>query len=124
MEIAVSEAAARGEGYALADAELVRAILYNGLGQYDAALHVFGPAGRRRPVERRDRRAAVHQPAHGRLPPTQGVLQARHHLAQPTPAGTARDRECRSGGVAVGSAQPASESVAAWWRRARPIMSL
>ena len=47
METAVDEAIARGEGYALADAELVRAILYNGLGRYEAALSVFGPDGER-----------------------------------------------------------------------------
>jgi DNA-binding CsgD family transcriptional regulator len=47
METAVGEAMARGEGYALADAELVRAILYNGLGRYEATLSVFGPDGER-----------------------------------------------------------------------------
>ena len=36
----------------------------------------------RRPLEPRDRRAAVHQPAHRRVPPAQGVHQARHQLAQ------------------------------------------
>jgi DNA-binding CsgD family transcriptional regulator len=45
VETAISEAAARGEGYALADAELVRAVLYNGLGKYEAAMSVFGPGG-------------------------------------------------------------------------------
>ena len=44
---AVKDAAARGEGYALADAELVRAILYNGLGRYEDAVLVFGPDGER-----------------------------------------------------------------------------
>ena len=47
METALEEAIARGEGYALADAELVRAILYNGLGRYEATLSVFGPDGER-----------------------------------------------------------------------------
>ena len=47
METAVDEAITRGEGYALADAELVRAILYNGLGRYEAAVSVFGPDGER-----------------------------------------------------------------------------
>jgi DNA-binding CsgD family transcriptional regulator len=47
METAVDEAVARGEGYALADAELVRAILYNGLGRYEVALSVFGADGER-----------------------------------------------------------------------------
>ena len=47
MDTAVGEAVARGEGYALADAELVRAILYNGLGRYGDALSSFGPDGER-----------------------------------------------------------------------------
>jgi DNA-binding CsgD family transcriptional regulator len=47
VDTAVSEAVARGEGFALADAELVRAILYNGLGRYEAAVLVFGPGGER-----------------------------------------------------------------------------
>jgi hypothetical protein len=36
-----------------------------------------------RPIERRDRRASVHQPAHRRLPPAKGLQQAGHHLTQP-----------------------------------------
>ena len=47
METAVEEAIARGEGYALADAELVRAILYNGLGRYSATMSLFGADGER-----------------------------------------------------------------------------
>jgi DNA-binding CsgD family transcriptional regulator len=47
VDTAVGEAVGRGEGYALADAELVRAILYNGLGRYEAAVSVFGPDGER-----------------------------------------------------------------------------
>ena len=47
MDSAVDEARVRGEGYALADAELVRAILYNGLGRYGATLSLFGPDGER-----------------------------------------------------------------------------
>ena len=35
----------------------------------------------RRLDQSRDRRAVVHQPAHGRLPPAQGVLKARDRLA-------------------------------------------
>ncbi|HEX3979479.1 MAG TPA: AAA family ATPase [Solirubrobacteraceae bacterium] len=46
-ETAVGEAIARGEGFAVADAELVRAMLYNGLGRYEATLSVFGPDGER-----------------------------------------------------------------------------
>src|SRR5439155_1057666 len=67
----------------------------------------------RRPLQYRDRRAAVHQPAHRRLPPPQGVQQARHHLAQPTRRGAARDRECGSGGVAV---RPPSLRLDGWPR--------
>jgi DNA-binding CsgD family transcriptional regulator/tetratricopeptide (TPR) repeat protein len=47
LETAVSEAVPRGEGYALADAELARAVLYNGLGRYESAVLVFGPGGER-----------------------------------------------------------------------------
>jgi hypothetical protein len=47
IETVADDAAARGEGYALADAELVRAILYNGLGRYKAAASVFGAGGER-----------------------------------------------------------------------------
>ena len=65
--------------------------------------HRPGGSGRatraRRPVKRRDRRAAVHQPAHRRLPPTQGVHQARHHLAQPTRPGSTRRRWRPADGV-------------------------
>ncbi len=47
VETTVSEAVKRGEGYVLADAELVQAILYNGLGRYEAAVSLFGPGGER-----------------------------------------------------------------------------
>ena len=49
----------------------------------------------RRPLEPRDRRAAVHQPADRRVPPAQGVHEARHQLAQRAPAG-APERSSRS----------------------------
>ena len=39
------------------------------------------PARPRRPLQPRDRRPAVHQPAHRRVPPAQGLRQARHQLA-------------------------------------------
>ena len=39
--------------------------------------------GRRGRRQRADRRPAVHQPGHRRLPPQQGIRQARHQLAQP-----------------------------------------
>ena len=38
--------------------------------------------GPRRPVEPGDRRAALHQPAHGPVPPAQGLRQARDQLAR------------------------------------------
>ena len=43
------------------------------------------PAGRRRAHEPGDRRRALHQPAHRRVAPAQGVHEARHHLAQGPP---------------------------------------
>ena len=46
-------------------------------------------AGPRWPVQPADRRPAVHQRAHGPVPPGQGVRQARHQLAQPARAGPA-----------------------------------
>ena len=49
----------------------------------------------RRPLEPRDRRAAVHQPAHCRVPPAQGVHEARDQLAQRAPA-RAPERSSRS----------------------------
>jgi tetratricopeptide (TPR) repeat protein len=49
--------------------------------------HRAGDADRaarpRRPLQPRDRRPPVHQPAHRRVPPAQGLHQARHQLAQP-----------------------------------------
>jgi DNA-binding CsgD family transcriptional regulator len=47
VETAISKAVARGEGFALADSELVRAVLYNGLGRYESAVSVFGPDAER-----------------------------------------------------------------------------
>ena len=47
----------------------------------------------RRALEPGDRHPAVHQPAHGRVPPAQGLHQARHQLAQP-----ARPRPARRPG--------------------------
>jgi DNA-binding CsgD family transcriptional regulator len=48
IESAASEAVARGEGFALAITEHVSAVLYNGLGRYDAALATVRRAGERR----------------------------------------------------------------------------
>ena len=50
-------------------------------------------AGPRRPVQPGDRRPAVHQRAHGPVPPEQGLRQARHQLPQP-----ARPRPARRPG--------------------------
>jgi DNA-binding CsgD family transcriptional regulator len=47
IEITAGEAVSRGEGFALAIAELVSAVLYNGLGRYDAALAACRGAGER-----------------------------------------------------------------------------
>ena len=47
-------------------------------------------AGPRRPVQSGDRRPAVHQRAHGPVPPGQGLHQARHQLPQPARPGPAR----------------------------------
>jgi DNA-binding CsgD family transcriptional regulator len=47
IESAVGEAAARGEGFTLAITEHVSAVLYNGLGRYDAALAAVRHAGER-----------------------------------------------------------------------------
>ena len=41
------------------------------------------PAGCRGPVQPRNRRPALHQPAHRRIPPRQGLHQARHQLPEP-----------------------------------------
>jgi len=49
-------------------------------------------AGPGRHVEPGDRRPAVPQPTHRRVPPGQGLHQARYHLPPPTPAGAARQR--------------------------------
>ena len=47
IESAASEAVARGEGFTLAITEQVSAVLYNGLGRYDAALAAVRCAGER-----------------------------------------------------------------------------
>jgi DNA-binding CsgD family transcriptional regulator len=47
IESAAGEAVARGEGFALAITEHVSAVLYNGLGRYDAALAAVRDAGER-----------------------------------------------------------------------------
>jgi hypothetical protein len=47
-------------------------------------------AGPGRPVQPGDRRPAVHQRAHGQVPPAQGLHQARHQLPRPALPGPAR----------------------------------
>ena len=59
--------------------------------------------------EPRDRRSAVHQPEHGRVPPPQGVPQARREVAHAACAPGSIDR-CRCG-VATDGRGPA------WWLR-------
>jgi DNA-binding CsgD family transcriptional regulator len=48
IESTIGEAVARGEGYALADTELARTVLYNGLGRFDEALAACPRPGERR----------------------------------------------------------------------------
>jgi hypothetical protein len=67
----------------------------------------------RGPLQPRDRRPAVHQPAHRPVPPAQGLRQARRHLRHPappraphraarSPAGRA-SRQARPAGVPTGA---------------------
>jgi hypothetical protein len=58
-----------------------------------------------------DRRAAVHQRAHGPVPPGQGVRQARHQLAEPAALGAAPRPGHHRAAVAAGqsSALPARD---------------
>ena len=53
------------------------------------------PPGRRRRLQPGDRRAAVHQPRHRRLPPAQGLHQARHQLPQPARSRTSRPAQAQ-----------------------------
>ena len=46
-----------------------------------------------------DRRPAVHEPAHGRIPPAQGLHQARHQLPQPAPWRPGQPQKRRTGTV-------------------------
>ena len=91
--------AARAERELLATGERVRKRSVETRDELTAQEAQIARLAARRPLERRDRRAAVHQPAHRRLPPAQGVQQARHHLAQPARTGTPAGGS-RSAGVA------------------------
>jgi hypothetical protein len=103
---------ARGGLRALAFAGQARAVLFNGSVATrrpppcarPSTSHPIPSWARRgrsppRPLERRDRRPAVHQPTHRRVSPTQGLLQARHHLPQPNRRGPARHHQRRAAGV-------------------------
>jgi hypothetical protein len=57
------------------------------------------PAGPGRLQQLRDRRRAVHQPAHGRVAPAQGVHQARHQLPARTPGRAARPHRAGPAGL-------------------------
>ena len=64
------------------------------------------PPRRRRCHQPRNRRAAVHQPQHRRLPPPQGVPQARSEVPPPTQTARAparRTHQLRGSGVLIGS---------------------
>ena len=72
VEPTVSDAAARGDEFALAIAELSHAILYNGLGRYDAALAAVGPPGEH-PGGSRNRALAER---HGRIERPEELIEA------------------------------------------------
>ena len=63
-------------------------------------------ARRRRAHERRDRRDALPQPAHGRVAPPEGLHEARHQQPPPAAAAAARDRAERRHGVTERRSQP------------------
>ena len=60
------------------------------------------PPGRRRRFKPGDRRAAVYQPRHRRLPPAEGLHQARHQLAQSACSRTSRTTRRSTAGHAAG----------------------
>ena len=64
------------------------------------------PDGERQADEPGDRRQAVHQPAHRRVPPAQGVHQARHQLAQGAARRAGRDSRPRRCHRASARARP------------------
>ena len=74
------------------------------------------PPGRRRRLQPADRRAAVHQPRHRRLPPAQGLHQARHQLTQPACSRASRPARRSTAGRAAGLI-PAQAMAAAAARR-------
>ena len=60
------------------------------------------PPGRRRRLQPADRRAAVYQPRHRRLPPAESLHQARHQLTQPAPSRAPRPPRRSTAGHAAG----------------------
>ena len=60
------------------------------------------PPGRRRRLQPADRRAAVHQPRHRRLPPAESLHQARHQLPQPARSRASRPARRSTAGHAAG----------------------
>ena len=61
----------------------------------------------------RDRRAAVHQPRHRRLPPAEGLHQARHQLTQPACSRASRTARRSTAGHAAGLIPKADPRTAA-----------
>src|SRR4029453_7932444 len=73
-----------------------------------------------------DRRAVVHQPKDGRVPPTQGLHEACDQLAQRAPAGAAERSRRGTAGLAESRAHHAPRDLAARtreWTRALPDAS-
>ena len=80
--------AERARGELLATGETLRRRAAETRDELTAAGGAGRPAGRRRPHQRRDRGAALPEPADGRVPPAQGLREARRQLAQGAAHGT------------------------------------
>ncbi len=90
----------------LATGETVRRISRGHARRPDASGDPGRAPGARRAHQPGDRRPAVHQPPHGRVPPAQGVPQARRQQPQGAPR---RAREhVRTGGPGVRLAEPSA----------------
>jgi tetratricopeptide (TPR) repeat protein len=68
----------------------------------ERALVELRATGGRRRLQPGDRRAAVHQPRHRRLPPAEGLHQARRQLAQPACSRSSRRASRSTAGHAAG----------------------
>ena len=79
----------------LATGETVRARTPDTRDQLTAQEMQIAQLARRRALEPHDRCAAVHQSAHGPVPPAQGVREAGHQLPDRPAAGAAQRREGR-----------------------------